>query len=963
MIPLPKLLDGNLQESRRIRPVDVSISEKISPLSYATMTLADDEDIPVRSYVELFTPNGSAGVFRTKSRPKSINLNPSVDLEHSVSEIGDFIVRADIQQSMTLANAMSTLFGHYDGNLWQLGTISYTDSVIVDTSYEPVLQAIMDVLEQVPQYYLTFNFSTSPWTLSLSRKGTTVSAEGRLGRNVESATVTIDDTDMCTRAFVNGLPLHSGQSSGEIGYMDADTISTYGVIEKVVDSSGNLTQEQATLKATAYLNSHKKPKHRVSISGVDFYSVTGESLDKVQIAKLYRLALPDYDEDPVEEVITGLNWQSVYQNPLSVTVELDEEGDPVIDFLAKQSKSARSGSRSTNREMNDLHYDIYSDDGLLHTSIVATASNIRTEVGATISGMAHSIIEQTATYIRTEVENAASSISASVIEQTADYVRTEVASVASGVAWAVVEQTMTNISQQIGRRARVYVQWNDPADSETMVDGDLWYKKRVNRTWDEIGQESWNALEDYKWQDLYGIKHYVWKNGAWVLVADTAAIVESEVNIEHDSEHWAVIAKQVDINGEAYRSNLSVTAQKISTEVRESKSQLYSTIDQTAREIRAVVGNTEANLKTVISVTATGVYSSVNDYVNGNFSTILQTSTSIALAVASARTDWKSEIKVERDRIGLVVTGTGDNAKVYTANIVAGINAQTGSYATIQADKINLEGYVTASELTTNWLTTLAGNATYFTFQGCSVGNGGLVAQNIYFSTPGSGGTPGSWSLKNFIKEVQISGPSSNTYKLQYKKYGDESWTDAGSFSRATSLSGAWSSGTFTVTASPQGNTCYATAYAELNGTPTKVSGWQALLSVPYIIKSYVNGSENPTSTGKTGNIQADATVIYNAGRDGTTPFCAHSGNTEMSTPVNLGWNETYSVWAGFQKSDGTYKWSKEYKIHGKALPSISNVDRKSTGISGTSAGDVHTKTGGYVTFDMGGSSYYIRIE
>jgi hypothetical protein len=59
------------------------------------------------------------------------------------------------------------------------------------------------------------------------------------------------------------------------------------------------------------------------------------------------------------------------------------------------------------------------------------------------------------------------------------------------------------------------------------------------------------------------------------------------------------------------------------------------------------------------------------------------------------------------------------------------------------------------------------------------------------------------------IADVQISGPSNNTYKLQLKRYGDTSWTDAGTFSRATTLAGTWSGGILDVEASPQGEHYY----------------------------------------------------------------------------------------------------------------------------------------------------------
>lgn len=60
---------------------------------------------------------------------------------------------------------------------------------------------------------------------------------------------------------------------------------------------------------------------------------------------------------------------------------------------------------------------------------------------------------------------------------------------------------------------------------------------------------------------------------------------------------------------------------------------------------------------------------------------------------------WQSKLNVQADRISLVVTGSGANAQVNPASIVAAVNAQTGSYVKISANTINLSGYVTASQL------------------------------------------------------------------------------------------------------------------------------------------------------------------------------------------------------------------------------------------------------------------------
>lgn len=59
---------------------------------------------------------------------------------------------------------------------------------------------------------------------------------------------------------------------------------------------------------------------------------------------------------------------------------------------------------------------------------------------------------------------------------------------------------------------------------------------------------------------------------------------------------------------------------------------------------------------------------------------------------------WQSKLNVQADRIGLVVEGSGENAYIKAASIVASIN-QSGSEVIISADKINLDGYVTTTML------------------------------------------------------------------------------------------------------------------------------------------------------------------------------------------------------------------------------------------------------------------------
>ena len=92
-IPLPRTADG-----RRLNVVDATVNLNIMPLSTATMTLPDNESVPMRSWVEMFTSQGSAGIFRVRSPGKSFGqTGNSYQLDHGIVEVGDWVIKAECE--------------------------------------------------------------------------------------------------------------------------------------------------------------------------------------------------------------------------------------------------------------------------------------------------------------------------------------------------------------------------------------------------------------------------------------------------------------------------------------------------------------------------------------------------------------------------------------------------------------------------------------------------------------------------------------------------------------------------------------------------------------------------------------------------------------------------------------------------------------------------------------------------
>lgn len=367
-IPLPRLLDASGNEARRLSPVSVSIDLSITPLSCASMVLPNGETIPARGYVELFTCMGSAGVFRVRSPQDAYGVDTTTaELEHAIVEVGDYLVLQEYDEMMAANTAMQTLFSHYRGTRWQLGSVTALGSgqVAVTVNHDRVLEAMLDILTQKPDCMMAFDFSTSPWTVSIVKKGTTVQAEGRLSRNLNYAKIIYDDTELCTRAYYERLKASTGSNQPretEWAYVDADTMSTYGLIEREVRTGSNYTAAESLRIANEYIRNHKNPRVSVEMSAEELSGITGEEIDAFTIGKLFRLVLVDYNQLPVEKNITALHFPDVYGSPRNITVNLDQEEDTVITFIHDvDAKGGSGGGGGAGKAADDFDKRFYAE--------------------------------------------------------------------------------------------------------------------------------------------------------------------------------------------------------------------------------------------------------------------------------------------------------------------------------------------------------------------------------------------------------------------------------------------------------------------------------------------------------------------------------------------------------------------------------------------------------------------------
>lgn len=311
MVRLPRLLDSGLGEVGRLHPSKLSVKVNLNPLTTATMTLPEGEPtIGLRQWVEIYGAAGSLGIFRVAAVKTDYGDGQIINLEHGIASLGDSLTAADTTLTGTPYAIMGTLLGYQ--TRWQRGTVPNTGSYEIKVDRSNVLAAVLDLLKQMTGYGLTYDFTTTPWTLGIAPLEATPSCECRMRRNASGVRITLDDNDLCTRVYAVGLTN---------GYMDADTVSTWGVIAKSLGTSDDADADEVQAFAVQYLAEHKNPRVSIEVSAIDMAAQTGEPLDAFTVGKLCRVALPDWGYSTDQRLVT-VSYGDILGDPDDVQLSL-----------------------------------------------------------------------------------------------------------------------------------------------------------------------------------------------------------------------------------------------------------------------------------------------------------------------------------------------------------------------------------------------------------------------------------------------------------------------------------------------------------------------------------------------------------------------------------------------------------------------------------------------------------------
>ena len=473
-------------------------------------------------------------------------------------------------------------------------------------------------------------------------------------------------------------------------------------------------------------------------------------------------------------------------------------------------------------EVTDEYIRAWKESGVDFAGISIEQNRINARVASIEQGLT-SVIEQTASMIRTAVFTANSEMYSEIL-QTQSMIHSTVVNAESNI-YSEIYQTASVIQLNVNKKSSVYFQMTDPTQDSPPASpnlNDVWIKSNKLNTYGQAGLKTWAELGAYTWMDYYGSQMYAWDGQQWQPISDAQKANYNYTLLQQTETELTSV--KGDLSG-AY-SLIRQTKSELQSVVNDRANGLQSSITQTASQIRLEVTDKVNSISSNITQTASQIRSEVNAANSQIYSAITQTASQIRLEVTNKTSSLQSLITQQADRISLVVQGTGSNAAIKAAQIVAAIN-NGGSTVMIDANRIQLGGDPLFSGLATG----VQCNKSF-------TANRGLYVIN-------SGGTY-AIDLRKALMEATVSG---NTLTI---KNGDGE--TVANFSKATTLNASWSGSVLSIKAQQTnggtttdvatntigvGGSSYGAHTIDLavtqNGTPSIVSGSNVLVPVKIV--------------------------------------------------------------------------------------------------------------------------------
>lgn len=376
---LPRLLNADGSERARLHPVKLSATINKTPLSVSNMVVLAGNDIFIRDFVEIYKKDKSLGIFRVSSVGRESKGTQNINLSHGIVTLEDSVTPAETTVQGTLSAVVATLLGYQKGTArWAVGSVPNEGAYKLEVDRTNLLQAFCDICKQARDYVFRYDQTGSTWKINAYPVASENLSECRISRNASSPRMTIDESDLCTRVLAPQL---------DNGYMDADTVGTWGIVERDLGVADDSDAAEVKKYAAEVLEARKNPAISVEIDAFELSDRTGDPIDRFEIGYRCRVAMADIGIS-VLETIEALYYGDLLASPDIVIITLANKPRDVSKSLAslanqtsgltstvtKHGSSIRGNSSMIDdnkqliirdREIIDLHTKTIAEQGLV----------------------------------------------------------------------------------------------------------------------------------------------------------------------------------------------------------------------------------------------------------------------------------------------------------------------------------------------------------------------------------------------------------------------------------------------------------------------------------------------------------------------------------------------------------------------------------------------------------------------
>ena len=345
-VRMPAILNGQLKPEKPLKAVSLSLTVSLRDFSQARLTVSRSEQpVKTKSFINLYTQKGSAGVYRVTSQETSSEQGRTYTLTHAIDTLRDSVWNTQQTFEGTVQAFWTTVLYHQKTEYWQLGIVEKGgfNYKAAGLNYPKLSAAFTKFFQDNPNYYPEYDFSTTPWTLNIREMTEEVKGRFSVTRNAENCKITYNDKNMCNRLYlsvstpqkVNGITKYDTMLKS---FENAESIAEYGIIEQTAAvKTEEIKEGDYTAWANDFLKKYAQPECSVTVDAYEIWKQTGEIYDEAVVGKRARVHLPEHGVTTVQR-IESIQYTDLINSPRAIVVSLATKQKTFTSTIANLEK-------------------------------------------------------------------------------------------------------------------------------------------------------------------------------------------------------------------------------------------------------------------------------------------------------------------------------------------------------------------------------------------------------------------------------------------------------------------------------------------------------------------------------------------------------------------------------------------------------------------------------------------------